>query len=52
MLAANAIGRIASSMIALCRLLSRPMRYMNSAPIAARLNIEFSPEQASATSSW
>ena len=52
MLAANAIGRMLASMIALCSLLRRAMMYMNKVPSADRLYIECSPEQASATSIW
>ncbi len=51
MLDTKAIGKIEASMMALCRRLLRAMMYMKSVPSAVRLNIECSPEQASATSS-
>ena len=49
-LATNAIGNMATSMIALCSTLLRAVRYMKSTPSADRLNIVLSPEHASATS--
>jgi hypothetical protein len=52
MLATKAIGRIEASMRALCNQPRRRMMNMNRAPMAARPNMEFRPEQASATSSW
>ena len=52
MLATKAIGKMATSMIVLCRRDLVPMMYMNKVPRADRLNIECRPEQASATWSW